>query len=122
MSSFEMLPLEALANAGRFLGGVSKSLDLLTTGEELKAAKRFHQWDGKNTLEIRPFLKYIDDHRRRSMVESILESFKSELIDTKVAQQFPKALIHGDFNDANVLLNEQFCVSGVIDFGDSVER
>jgi len=29
---------------------------------------------------------------------------------------------HGDFNDANILVDEDFHVSGVIDFGDSVER
>ena len=28
----------------------------------------------------------------------------------------------GDFNDANMLVNSDYMVSGVIDFGDSVER
>lgn len=28
----------------------------------------------------------------------------------------------GDFNDANMLIDSNFMTSGVIDFGDSVER
>jgi Ser/Thr protein kinase RdoA (MazF antagonist) len=116
-----MLPLETLADAGRFLGRLSQKLSSLNT-DELTAAKRYHQWDGKNTKDLKDFVKYIQDERKRSMVESIIEAFQKDLIDSKVAENFPKSLIHGDFNDANILLDEDCCVSGVIDFGDSVER
>ncbi|KAL3908836.1 MAG: hypothetical protein SGILL_008328 [Bacillariaceae sp.] len=122
MSAFPMLPLEALADAGRFLGKLSVCLSSLKTNE-LAACKRYHQWDGKNTADLRDFVQYIDDEQRKEMVTSVIDSFQSELIDSKVAQtSFQKALIHGDFNDANFLLDDNFCVSGVIDFGDSVER
>jgi Ser/Thr protein kinase RdoA (MazF antagonist) len=43
MSSAKLLPLESLADAGRFLGRMSKTLSELDTSE-LLAAKRFHQW------------------------------------------------------------------------------
>jgi Ser/Thr protein kinase RdoA (MazF antagonist) len=122
MQSLPMLPIEALANAGTFLGTLSTCLSKLSTDEVL-AAKRYHQWDGKNTLDLRNFTRYIDDDRKRGMVESVLDAFQTELIDSKVAEtSFPTGLIHGDFNDANFLLDNDFCVSGVIDFGDSVER
>jgi Ser/Thr protein kinase RdoA (MazF antagonist) len=122
MSSFDMLPIEALADAGRFLGEMSKCLSSLPTNE-LLAAKRYHQWDGKNTLDLRDFVQYIDDDRRKAMVSSVIDAFQTELMDTNVAEEFfQTALIHGDFNDANFLLDDKFCVSGVIDFGDSVER
>ena len=121
MESFKMLPLETLADAGRFLGRFSQTMSKLPT-EELTAAKRFHQWDGKNTTELKSFVDCITDERRRSMVESVIETFQREIIDTKVSESFPTSLIHADFNDANILLDDDGCVSGVIDFGDSVER
>mmetsp|Transcript_16514 Transcript_16514/g.30688 ORF Transcript_16514/g.30688 Transcript_16514/m.30688 type:complete len:443 (+) Transcript_16514:275-1603(+) len=121
MSSFSMLPIEALADAGRFLGKLSVCLSSLPS-DELEAAKRYHQWDGKNTLDLKDFIKYIKDDRKRSMVNSVLDAFKKDLIDTNIAESsFSKGMIHGDFNDANFVLDEDFCVTGVIDFGDSVE-
>ncbi|KAG7343405.1 alanine-glyoxylate transaminase [Nitzschia inconspicua] len=121
MSSFPMLPIEALANAGIFLGKLSTCLSKLPS-DQLQAAKRYHQWDGKNTMDLRDFVHYIDDSRKRSMVESVIDAFQTELIDSKVAEtSFSKSLIHADFNDANFLLDDSFRISGVIDFGDSVE-
>eukprot|EP00980_Cylindrotheca_fusiformis_P017911 scaffold5682_cov140-Cylindrotheca_fusiformis.AAC.22 len=121
MDSVKMLPLETLADAGRYLGRMSQYLGSLNT-EKLAAARRFHQWDGKNTCDIKNFIKYVDDPARRAMVQSVVDTFQKELIDSKVADSFPVALIHADFNDANILLDEDCRVSGVIDFGDSVER
>ena len=123
MSSFQMLPIEAMADAGRFLGGLSVALSSLPNADRLDAAKRYHQWDGKNTADLRDFVKYVIDNRKRSIVESIIDAFQTDILDNKVGEtSFEKSLIHGDFNDANFLLDDDFRVSGVIDFGDSVER
>lgn len=121
MDSVKMLPLEALADAGRFLGNLSGALSQLDT-TNLEACKRYHQWDGKNTRDLKDFVQYVDDPKRRSMIESVIAAFEEELINSKECEKFPVALIHADFNDANILLDENCCVSGVIDFGDSVER
>lgn len=121
MDSVKMLPLEALADAGRFLGRLSGALSQLDTSK-LQACKRYHQWDGKNTTDLKDFVQYIDDPTRRSMIESVIATFQEELIDSKECDHFAVGLIHGDFNDANILLDDNCCVSGVIDFGDSVER
>ena len=121
MDSIKMLPLEALADAGRYLGKLSEALAQIDTSK-LGACKRYHQWDGKNTKDLKDFVQYIDDPTRQSMVESVIASFNKELIDSKVSELFPVGLIHADFNDANILLDDDCCVSGVIDFGDSVER
>jgi Ser/Thr protein kinase RdoA (MazF antagonist) len=121
MDSVKMLPLEALADAGRFLGRLSQSLSNLDT-KKLAAARRYHQWDGKNTRDLKGFVQYVDDPIRRSMVESVIEAFQKDIIESKVAEVLPVSLIHADFNDANILLDKNCRVSGVIDFGDSVER
>lgn len=88
----------------------------------LQAARRYHQWDGKNTADLRNFVHYVTDEKRRSMVISIIDTFQSELIDSGDARELRVGVNHGDFNDANVLLEDDLRAKGVIDFGDSVER
>ena len=116
-----MLPLESLADAGKLLGRLSGTLNLLET-ESLTAAKRRHQWDGKNAAGLRSFVQHIKDERNRGTVDSVLDAFQTELIDSGVANRFPKGSVHGDFNDANILVDNDLFVSGCINFGNSVER
>ncbi len=124
MSACKMLPIEALADAGRFLGRLGKALTELPGADALEAAKRYHQWDGKNTTDLKDFVQYVTDDTRRSIVESVIESFQTDILDkiSSGEKEYATSLIHADFNDANFLLDEDYCVSGVIDFGDSVER
>jgi len=122
MSSFPMLPIEGLADAGRFLGNLSHSLSSMQDNNDIDASKRYHQWDGKNTADLKDFVKYVTDDRKQSMIESVIQTFQTNILDTNVGEtSFEKSIIHGDFNDANFLLNDNLQVSGVIDFGDSVE-
>jgi Ser/Thr protein kinase RdoA (MazF antagonist) len=118
MQSLSSQPIECLAQAGRVLAQVHQALDTLS--EPLAAARRYHQWDGKNTADLLSFTPCISNPRRRQLVESVVASFIETLGSSE--SQFRTGLIHGDFNDANILVNDQFQITGVIDFGDSVER
>ena len=71
---------------------------------------------------MKNFVQYIKDDSKRDMIESILSAFQQDIIDSGVSESFENALIHGDFNDANVLVDDDFRISGVLDFGDSVQR
>lgn len=158
MVDIPLLPLEALAGAGRTLGKLDAALDQLApdsplvlyhqaecqsyetlyknqtgTGRSedqqhlqdaslMVAARRYHQWDGKNTADLRKFVSCIADTRRRDMVESVIAAFERQLVQSGESQVLRKGIIMGDFNDANVLVDHDLQVSGVIDFGDSVER
>lgn len=141
MADKNLLPLECLADAGRLLGKIDKTLDLFnptnpchpnTAADKtdsdhldeslLTAARRFHQWDGKNTAQVRGFTHCIANEKRKRLVESVIDAFTATLIAPDAAREFRTGINHGDFNDANVLLNNDFHVTGVIDFGDSVER
>ena len=124
MSSSPILPIETLADAGRYLGNVCLALDDLTSSNEeaIKAADRYHAWDGKNTLDVEKFVHCIDNEQRRDLVKSVLSAFKSDLIDSGDVPLFRKGILQGDFNDANIILNQDKNVAGVIDFGDTTLR
>lgn len=77
-------------------------------------ARRFHQWDGKNTAGLADFVHCIQDEKRRGLVKSILEAFQTEIIDSGAASQFRKGINHGDFNDANILLDNDLNGKSVI--------
>ena len=107
---------------------------------------RYHQWDTKNTYDLLSFTQYIPDAQRRSMIESIIHTFHTEILTkacscsssssngdgddgdpssptTTVASKFRRGIIMGDYNDANIILHcDSLQFNGVIDFGDSLER
>lgn len=155
MSDIQLLPLEALGDAGRTLGKIDAALDQTMgpttlyhrvetgpgyascaaagTHDHLKddslmvPARRYHQWDGKNTADLSKFVHCIADDNRRAMVESVIAAFNRELVganngNNDDSQEFRKGILMGDFNDANILVDPDIHVCGVIDFGDSVER
>jgi Ser/Thr protein kinase RdoA (MazF antagonist) len=119
MSSARTLSIETIADAGIFLGKLRTALDEFPEPLPL-SAKRFHAWDTKNISTLRKFTPFITHERRRSMVHRIIDDFETELLP--LSQKFPQGILHGDFNDANVLLDECCNVSAVIDFGDSIYR
>lgn len=61
-------------------------------------AQRFHQWDQKHTKDLRSFLKFIRDDKRRSILESIITEFDERILQGGVGDRFRKGLNHGDFN------------------------
>ena len=61
----------------------------------LKAARRYHQWDGKNTLNLRPFTKFIQDDKRRGLILSISNAFEQEIINSGDAANFRVGVNHG---------------------------
>jgi len=77
MSSFPMLPIERLAVAGRFLGHLSHSLSSMQDNDDVGASKRYHQWDGKITADLRHFVKYVTDDRKKSMIKSVIQTLNS---------------------------------------------
>ncbi len=124
MSSCPTLPVETLADAGRYLGKVCQALDDLTNINALakNAADRYHAWDGKNTMDLDKFTYCITNERRKRLVKEVLKSFQKDLLDSGDVPSFRKGILQGDFNDANIILDEEKKVTGVIDFGDTILR
>jgi Ser/Thr protein kinase RdoA (MazF antagonist) len=139
MSQLAQVPLSGMALAGQFLGRMDHVLDEMNIDSNnnaipeavdswhasgiLRAARRFHQWDGQRALALRSFVSFIPNESRRAMVTSILDAFETNIIQSQVATQLRRGVLHADFNDANIIIQtDPWHVAGVIDFGDSVER
>mmetsp|Transcript_19519 Transcript_19519/g.34277 ORF Transcript_19519/g.34277 Transcript_19519/m.34277 type:complete len:104 (+) Transcript_19519:587-898(+) len=100
------------------------ALDKLASSDPaaLRASKRYHAWDGRNVMDSKPYISHIDDMDQRKLVSSVIDAFQETIIEGKEGEKFRMGLIHGDFNDANIIIGDGMKVSGVIDFGDTVSR
>lgn len=109
---------------GRVLGRLAAALD----GFDHPEAHRDFHWDvARADVVVRGLLDVVTDAARRALVDEVLARF-----DTTVAPRLPglrRAVIHGDANDHNVLVDpgerrrpeDRFVrVCGLLDFGDLV--
>ena len=64
---------------------------------------------------------YVVNEAHRGMVEDIIKQFQKRVLDK--IDEFPKQVIHGDFNEQNILVGKsssgEYKVVGFIDFGDT---
>jgi len=114
---------------GKLLGDVVPSLELLRKlgacaaavtaalgSYEHPATVRVFMWDLAQAADIAGLLMHLPEERR-STVDGVLADFNSVVLPA--APRLAKAVIHGDLNDQNVLVDAQAGeVLGVIDFGD----
>ena len=112
LSSSTMTP-SLLERAGSFLGDIRKALD----GFDHEALHRLHLWDLRRFPAVTTFaakLRSMDcDASRVKLVETCIENYSRQNFD-----QLPMATLHGDFNDANILLHGDKW--GILDVGDCV--
>lgn len=73
-------------------------------------------WDIKHAGRLRPLTVHVRDAAMRAAVERVLDRFDRHVSD--VLPRLRAQVIHGDLSLDNVLLDDSFHVSGVIDFGD----
>lgn len=112
LSSIPYCPIETLLDAGSTLGRMCHALDDLAATNEiaLTSAKRYHAWDGKNLLDVRPYITHIDNAEKRNLVTSVVDEFQKVIIDGKVGEKkFRLGIIHGDYNDANIVSTVYLC-------------
>ncbi len=104
------------------LGQVIAQIDTGLEGLDHAAARRELKWDLARAGWIREHLSSVDDARRRTIVERILDRYDGDLTPTLAS--LPAGTIYNDANDYNVLVrgDDPWArrVVGVIDFGDLV--
>jgi 4-aminobutyrate aminotransferase-like enzyme/Ser/Thr protein kinase RdoA (MazF antagonist)/murein DD-endopeptidase MepM/ murein hydrolase activator NlpD len=105
-----------LRGVGRFMGRLDRALE----GFSHQAVKRYLKWNVRNAHAIiADGIELVDSEDRRTILCRV-----STLFDAEVAPRLdslPRAIIHNDANDHNVLVSEEGEVAGILDFGDMVE-
>lgn len=78
-------------------------------------------WHLTSVEHLEGFVNVVNE-ARRGMVENIIEQFKERVLHK--LDEFPHQMIHGDFNEQNILVGKkpgtaEYKVIGFIDFGDT---
>ena len=100
-----------LHDLGATLARVATALD----GFDAPAARRTHAWDLTRAGQHACHVALVQDPARRARLDCAFHHWRA-LARPRLAA-FPHAVIHGDANDENVLV-EDARVVGLIDFGD----
>lgn len=80
-------------------------------------------WMLESLPQLSKFLYAVNDAKKQAIVQEILKDFNDNVL-THI-DQFEKGVIHGDFNESNIVVkkptpeSDEFRVAGVIDFGDT---
>jgi hydroxylysine kinase len=77
-------------------------------------------WHMESVPQLSQFLYVIRDESKRKIVEEVIEEFSTKVLP--ISSSLEKGMIHGDFNEQNILVEQkagEWFVKGIIDFGDS---
>ena len=107
---------ELIRNTGRLLARLDQAL----AGFSHAGMHQETIWDLKNSARAREYLDFIDDPKRRSLVETHFTRFETRVQPR--LRGLPECVIHNDGNDHNLLTDgpDGRSVTGVIDFGDAL--
>ena len=100
------------------LGRVLGRLDRALADFDHPAAGRTHAWDLVRAGQHRGKVPLVTDAARRAILD---RAFHLHASAVPALASLPHAVIHGDANDENVLI-EDGRVSGLVDFGDSLRN
>ena len=105
-----------LGHLGVTLGELARALD----GFDHPAAHRDFHWDvARADVIIAELRDAVTDPARRALIDSVQERLVTHV--RPILADLPRAVIHGDANDLNVLVDDQGDrVVGLLDFGDLV--
>ena len=79
---------------------------------------RIHAWDLKQFDTVLSFVSYVQEKDLQMIIHQVHQAFHQRILSVSSAMRW--SCIHGDCNDANIIINEQSQITGLIDFGDAV--
>lgn len=99
------------------LGVVTARMSVALSGFDHPAAHRQNFiWDLANVAQVRPLLSY-SPGERHALLGEVLDEVERSVLPR--ASELRTAVIHGDVNDQNILVDDRGeAVLGIIDFGD----
>jgi len=108
--------IEATPSLLKSFGSSMAVLDkALLNAEAPNIASKISAWDLQMANLNKPLQKYILEPERRKLVHYFFDQFETSALP--ILRNLDRQIIHNDFNDWNVLCDEQ-SVTGLIDFGD----
>lgn len=103
--------------AGQEIGRLNKAMQDF---DSVAYRKHTHNWMLDKCFTIKECLHVITDPKRKSMIEDVLEKFENQVLSKRA--NFRQGLIHGDYNENNIIVRktnkDEYKIEGVIDFGD----
>ncbi|KAJ8963239.1 hypothetical protein NQ318_018705 [Aromia moschata] len=78
-----------------------------------------HFWMLESVPSIRQLLFAVSDEERRKLILNVVEKFEDRVLS--VSNDLERGLIHGDFNEQNIIVDKEgddWSIKAVIDFGD----
>lgn len=106
---------DRFAELGRTLAKINGALEVIVHPD----AGRTHHWDLAKAQQHRPSICLVEDPERRRILEQVFLSYAA--IAMPLFAFLPRALIHGDINDDNLLVDKGR-IQGILDFGDCLEN
>lgn len=100
------------------IGQMLAHLTIALQGFHHDSFSRIHAWDLKQFDTVLSFVSSVPEHDIRSIIEEIHLAYRQRLLPSTTALRW--SCIHGDPNDANIIINDKDQVVGLIDFGDAV--
>jgi 4-aminobutyrate aminotransferase-like enzyme/Ser/Thr protein kinase RdoA (MazF antagonist) len=73
-------------------------------------------WNLKEAMRLRGLVEYLDDPRRRGIVEHVLDRYEERV--EPVFERLRAQVIHNDLTLDNALFGDDERVTGILDFGD----
>lgn len=102
-------------NLGALIGRAGRALD----GFDHPAAHRTMQWDVLRAADVIERNRgYVGVRAHRALLERELVQLRRELLP--LLDELPRAVVHNDANDHNVLIDDAGRITGLIDFGDAL--
>ncbi len=101
------------------LGSLIAQMNLALSGIVHPDSNRTHPWDLANADQHRSSILIIEDPEKRRILEWVFHFYAA--IAMPLLDRLPRALIHGDLNDDNVLV-QNGRISSILDFGDCLEN
>lgn len=77
-------------------------------------------WHLQYFVELSQFLFVVKDTHKKQLIREVINEFRQTVLPFD--GQLEKGIIHGDFNERNILVedeNSSWKVKGILDFGDS---
>lgn len=102
-------------NIGKLLGQFSKAVQSF---QHLVPVKPFDYWNLDNVMACKAFLQDVNGKEIRSLIVKFYKHYETYVFPK--IKNLPKAIIHGDANEQNLLVakDDQTKIVSLIDFGD----